>query len=248
MTARFLRFCPAVLLGLVLAWILFRFEDLAALLAPIAAGKHLFAEREGLPTLALQHLALSAGTSLVSLALAFPLGSLASLEGAEDFRDLVDRTAAFGESFPSVALIALLVPVLGYGNAPVAIALALYGILPVLRNTITGLRGVSPEIVDAARGLGMSGGQVFRRVRLPLALPLVVEGFRVSVVTNIAAATIGAAVGAGGLGVPIVSGIRSFDAILILKGSLPVAVLALLADNLLRALEAGLPSPRRMPA
>jgi len=233
------RFWPAMVLAALFLWTVFRFESLATLLEPIAPGKRLFVERQGLPELALQHLALSLGTSLASLALAFPLGLAAARDGAEELRDLVDRAAAFGETFPTAALIALLVPALGYGSLSVAIALVLYGLLPILRNTISGIRGVGAEIIDAARGLGMSERAILARVRLPLALPLLVQGLRVSVVTNIAAATIGAAVGAGGFGVPIVSGIRSFDTLLILKGSIPVALLALLADSLLRAFEEG---------
>ena len=231
-------------LALVLAWTVFRFEDLARILAPIAPGKRLFVERQSLPALAAQHLALCAATSLAAFAIAFPLGLLASRGSSRHLREALDGTAAFGETFPTAALIALLVPALGYGTAPVALALALYGILPILRNTLAGLGSTPPEVLDAARGMGMTEGQALLRIRLPLALPLVLQGLRVSLISNIAAATIGAAVGAGGLGVPIVSGIRSFDTLLILKGSIPVALLALTADAALRAIEESLAGQR----
>lgn len=238
------RFAPAILLAALFAWTVLRFGDLAALLASIAPGKMLFVERDSLPRLALQHLILSFGTGLTSALVAFPLGVLAARDRGSELRDLLDRAAAFGETFPTVALIALMVPALGYGSLPVAIALVLYGILPILRNTITGLRGIPAEIIDAARGIGMSDRHLLLRVRLPLALPLILQGLRVSLVTSIAAATIGAAVGAGGFGVPIVSGIRSFDTLLILKGSIPVALLALLVDSLLRGVEDGIAANR----
>lgn len=238
----------AIALGLwaLFALAVFRFDILAALLEPIAPGKRLFVERDPLPTLALRHLALAFGPSLASLAVAFPLGMLAyRLPG---LGDLADRAASFGETFPTVALIAILVPALGYGQAPVAAALALYGLLPILRGTVAGLRAVPAEALEAARGVGMSAAQSLARVSLPLAMPLVLQGLRVALVVNVAAATVGAAVGAGGLGVPIVSGIRSFDALLILKGSIPAALLALAVDSSIRGAEKALDRARPNPA
>jgi osmoprotectant transport system permease protein len=136
-----------------------------------------------------------------------------------------------------MAIIALLIPLTGYGFAPVAIALFLYGLLPVFRNTTEGLLSAPPELVDAAWGAGMDEDQILWKLRLPLAKPMVIQGFRISLIINISAATLGAVVGAGGLGIPIVSGIRSFDPILMIQGSLPVAFLALFADSALRNLE-----------
>ena len=141
------------------------------------------------------------------------------------------------ETFPTVAVMALLIPLTGYGFVPVAIALFFYGLLPVFRNTVEGLLSISPELVDSAVGLGMDERQILKRLRLPLAMPLVLQGLRISLLINISAATIGAAVGAGGLGIPIVSGLRSFDPVLILQGSLPVACLALFVDSALRRME-----------
>lgn len=233
---------PALLaaaLWAIFAWVVLDFGSLASILEPVAPGKRLFVERDPLPVLALRHLALSFGPSLASLAIAFPAG-LASF-GRRGVGELADRAASFGEAFPTVALMALLVPSLGYGPAPVAVALALYGVLPILRATVAGLGAVPAEVVEAARGMGMSEGQAMFRVRLPIALPSIIQGARVCLVVNVAAATVGAAVGAGGLGVPIVSGIRSFDPLLILKGSIPAALLALAVDASLRAAERLLP-------
>lgn len=234
------RAAPALLLALLFAWTVFRFDDLAALLAPIASGKRLFVEREPLYQLALQHLVLTATTCTAAFAIAFPLGLLISRGEAHALGEFADKAASFGETFPPVALMALLIPFSGYGFAPVAIALVAWSILPILRNTVAGLAGASAETIDAAWGCGMSETQVLTRIRLPLALPLVIQGLRVSLVTNIATATLGAVVGAGGFGVPIVSGIRSFDPLLILKGSIPVALLALFCDATLRAVEESL--------
>ncbi|MBN1519327.1 MAG: ABC transporter permease [Spirochaetales bacterium] len=236
---------PAALLAGLFFFTVFRFDDIAALIEPLAPGKRLFVERESLPVLACQHAALAFGTSLAAFLVAFPLGLFTAVAASGGLTGAIDKFAALGETFPTVALMALLVPALGYGTPPVALALGLYGILPVVRNTVAGIRSVSADSIDAARGLGMTDTQILLKVRLPLAAPLIIQGLRISLVVNIAAATVGAAVGAGGLGVPIVSGIRSFDTLLILKGSLPVALMALASDSALKALAAIAGSPVR---
>lgn len=231
-----LRYAAAPMAFLVLfCWSVFRFGDVETLLAPIAVRKSVFTERTALPTLALEHIVLAGTTSGFAAAFATGLALVLSTRGRKGRRyaDLADRAASFGETFPSVALMAILVPSIGYGFPPVGVALFLYGLLPVFRNAFLGLNSTPAELIDAATGSGMTARDILFRVRLPLALPLMVEGLRVSLVVNISAATLGAAVGAGGFGVPIVSGIRSFDLILILKGALPVSLLALFADSCL---------------
>ena len=126
---------------------------------------------------------------------------------------------------------------LGYGQTPVVIALGFYGLLPILRNTIQGLDAVPGQVLLAADGMGMTPAQRLLRVQLPLAMPAILAGIRTTVIINISAATLGAAVGAGGLGVLIVNGIRSMDVTMIIKGALPVSLLALLASSLFDMLE-----------
>lgn len=208
-----------------------------AFLAPFLRRKQIFTDRESLSALALEHVLLVAATSIPAFITAFFLALASERSKKPQVREIFLKIAALGETAPTIALIALLVPILGYGFPPVATALFLYGLLPVFRNTLTGFESTPQRLSDAAAGCGMTETQTLFRVRLPYALPLIIQGIRVSLVVNIAAATIGAAVGAGGLGAPIVSGIRSFDSILILKGSLPVALLALFVDLSLRALE-----------
>ena len=126
---------------------------------------------------------------------------------------------------------------LGYGQTPVVIALVFYGLLPILRNTIQGLDAVPGQVLLAADGMGMTSAQRLLRVQLPLAMPAILAGIRTTVIINISASTLGAAVGAGGLGVLIVNGIRSMDVTMIIKGALPVSLLALLASSLFDMLE-----------
>ena len=231
------RALPALLLAAGFLLCVFRFDLVEALLAPVVRRKQVFTDRESLPALALQHLLLVVATGVPAFLAAFSLALVSSRARSPQTRDILLKLASLGETIPTVALMALLVPGLGYGFPPVAAALFLYSLLPVFRNTLTGLESTPAHLTDAAAGCGMTETQTLFRVRLPYAAPLVIQGIRVSFVVNIAAATIGAAVGAGGLGAPIVSGLRSFDPILILKGSLPVALLALFVDSGLRTVE-----------
>ena len=140
-------------------------------------------------------------------------------------------TAGVIFTVPSLALFALLVGPLGLGTAPAVAALALYSVLPVLRNTVVGLAEVPPEAVEAARGMGMTEAQTLWRVRLPLALPVVVGGVRVAAVTAVGIASVAALVAAGGLGDSIFAGLRTGDSTEVLAATVLIAGLALLVDG-----------------
>ncbi|MDT8285375.1 MAG: ABC transporter permease, partial [Thermovirgaceae bacterium] len=144
---------------------------------------------------------------------------------------------SIGQTFPPVAVLALAVPSLGFGFRPALFALLLYGLMPVLQNTVTGLRTIDPEILDAALGIGMRPAQSLFKVELPLALPVIMGGVRTSAVISVGTATIGATIGAGGLGAPIISGLISQNPALVLQGALSAAMLAVLVDSLLGRLE-----------
>jgi len=241
------RILPSLFLAAAFLFCILRFDLIEALLAPVLRRKQIFTDRESLVDLALQHVLLVAATSGPAVIAAFMLALASARAQSSRVREVFLKLASIGETIPTVALIALLVPAFGYGFPPVAAALFLYGLLPVFRNTLTGIEGTPAHLVDAASGCGMTAMQSLLRVRLPYAAPLILQGIRVSLVVNIAAATIGAAVGAGGLGSPIVSGLRSFDSVLILKGSLPVALMALFVDSALRSLERVLEEQRKPP-
>jgi osmoprotectant transport system permease protein len=143
-------------------------------------------------------------------------------------------------TIPSFALFGMLTILLGIGNPAVELGLALYALLPIVRNTRTGLGAVDPAVVEAARGMGMSPAQVLLRVELPLALPVIVAGLRQATVMVVAIATVGATVGANDLGQPLLEGIRANDRDAIFAGALLVGALGVTADALLAALERGL--------
>ena len=154
------------------------------------------------------------------------------------------------QTIPSLALFGFLIPLLGsygIGRAPAIIALFLYSLLPIIRNTVTGINGVDPAVREAARGMGMTGWQMLTQVELPLALGVILAGVRVATVIAIGTATIAAAIGAGGLGTYIFRGLRMSDNTLVLAGAVPAAAMALAADFLLGWFERRL-SPARLRA
>lgn len=175
--------------------------------------------------------------SLISLIIAFVAAMLAHVYKWNQFKELMDNITDIGTTFPTIALIAILVPIMGYGFKPIIVALIIYGLLPIWTNTMKGLSEVDKEVVGAAVGMGMSPWQVLLQVELPLAIPLILSGIKTTIIINIAATSIGAVVGAGGLGMPIVSGIRTNEPILIIKGAVPIALLATLTDRLFYRLE-----------
>lgn len=237
MAAEWRRRLSALLWLLLLLLAVYRFEWLEGFLSEAFGSKQVFRQRATLPEYMLQHLGLVLFSAAISTALGLTLGLAVRFRALSEFREPLLRAATLLQTVPSAAVLALSVPMLGYGQTPVVIALVFYGLLPILRNTIQGLDAVPGQVLLAADGMGMTPAQRLLRVQLPLAMPAILAGIRTTVIINISAATLGAAVGAGGLGVLIVNGIRSMDVTMIIKGALPVSLLALLASSLFDVLE-----------
>src|SRR6185437_4457153 len=179
----------------------------------------------------LEHVWLVAATMLLSIAIGVPLGILVARRPW--LSKPILGSANVAETIPSLALLGffLTVPWLGERADRLTIAaLTLYALLPIIRNTATGIAGVDPAVREAARGMGMTGWQALFHVELPLALPTILAGIRVATVLTIGIATIAAAVGAGGLGEFIFRGLAMVNNQLILAGAIPAALLALAAD------------------
>jgi osmoprotectant transport system permease protein len=196
---------------------------------------YLFRRPDRVWAFTLEHLSLSLTAIAVALLIALPLGILASRR-----RDVaLPVLAALGALYtvPSLAFLALLIPVLGIGRLPAIVVLAAYAQLFLVRNIVTGLGGVAAPTLEAARGVGMTPWQAFRLVRWPLALPVMLAGLRTAVVTTISLATIMSWIDAGGLGTLLFEGITRNDPDRILAGALAITALALLADALLRLVE-----------
>ncbi len=182
-----------------------------------------------------QHVQIVGVSSALSLVIGLGLGIFVTRPTGADYLEVVTDLANLGQTFPPVAVFTLAVPFLGFGFEPTIVALTLYGILPVLQNTIAGLRGVPAGVIDSADGLGMRPAERLWRVELPLATGLIMAGVRVSVTVNMATATIGAVANAGGLGAPIINGLVNLAPAVTLEGAALVAGLALILDAYLAA-------------
>lgn len=193
--------------------------------------------RASLLVLVLEHLKLVIYSSSLTIIVGLPLGIWVTRPSGRNFLPIVTDITSFGQTFPPVAVLALAVPLLGFGLMPTVVALFLYGLLPVVRNTIAGLGAVPVDTLDAAYGMGMSRTQALFRVEIPLAARVILAGIRISVIINIGTAMIGAVIGAGGLGSPIIAGLVQNNLAYIIEGALPAAILAILTDQLLAGIE-----------
>lgn len=184
-----------------------------------------------------QHVRLVAISSSLTVLVGIPLGIWVTRASGRSFLPIVSNITSFSQTFPPVAVLALAVPLLGFGAWPTIFALFLYGLLPVVRNTIAGLRAVPANVIDAAYGIGMGQTRALLRVEIPLAARVIVAGVRISVIINIGTAMVGAVIGAGGLGSPIIGGLVQQNTAFIIEGAAPAAMLAVLADQLLANIE-----------
>ena len=177
--------------------------------------------------------------SVVSLALgilfAVPIGIL--LTRTKRLASIVIGITSALQTVPSLALLALMIPIFGVGRFPAIVALFIYSLLPILRNTYIGIKEVGADYKDAAKGMGMTNAESIFMVELPIAIPTIMAGFRLAAVYVVAWATLASYIGAGGLGDFIFSGLNLYRSDLIFAGTIPVALIALMADFLLGLLE-----------
>ncbi len=188
----------------------------------------------GFPTLVLQHVELSALALLLAVAIALPVALL--LRNSPIGATIAINLGNIGRAVPSLALLAFALPFFGLGFTTALVALTALAIPPILINASVGLREVSRDVIDAARGMGLSDGQILTRVQLPIAAPVIFAGLRTSAVQVVASATLATFIGGGGLGDVIVEGFSRGDATLV-AGALSVAVLAIITDILFGGLE-----------
>lgn len=183
-----------------------------------------------------EHLQISLVSLLVAILIAVPIGIL--LTRYQKIAEPIIAITAIIQTIPSLAILAFLIPFVGIGTTPAIIALILYGLLPILRNTYTGIQGVDPALKEAAIGMGMNSVKRLMKIELPLAMPVIMAGIRTSMVLIVGTTTIAALIGAGGLGELILLGLdRGADVYLILLGAIPAALLAIFLDAILRGFE-----------
>jgi osmoprotectant transport system permease protein len=222
---------PLVWCGLALIVLVFTMGHLQGLFhALFPAQQRPVYEQDAFPALMASHVAIVGASSAISVLVGLAAGFFAMSDPGRQFRPLVDTLVTMGQTVPPVAVLALAVPAMGFGAGPALVALSLYGLLPVVEATIAGIGSVPAATRDAARGMGMTEGQILRQIVLPLAAPVIVAGVRVSVIINIGTAAIASTVGARTLGSPIIVGLNGFNTAYVLQGAVLVALLAVVVD------------------
>lgn len=178
--------------------------------------------------LTLNHLLLVALAVIAATIIAVGLAILVTRQSGAEFLQLSRSLANIGQTFPPVAVLAICVPILGFGSGPTLVALFLYGLLPIFENTLTGLTTLPPAVTEAARGVGMTSRQRLMQVELPLALPVILAGIRLSAVISLGTATIGSTVAAQTLGEVIIAGLLTNNIAFVAQGGVIVGILAVL--------------------
>jgi osmoprotectant transport system permease protein len=213
-------------------------ELFEVLLRPLAGPRAPAIYNQGsLMQLTLSHLAIAAAATLAATVISVGLAILVTRRAGAEFLPLSRSLANIGQTFPPVAVLALAVPLVGFGTWPTLIALFLYALLPIFENALTGLTGLPSNVREAARGMGMTGWQRLFTVELPLASPVILGGIRLAFVISLGTATIGSTVAAPTLGEVIIAGLLSSNTAFVLQGGIIVAVIAVLSYDGLSALE-----------
>jgi osmoprotectant transport system permease protein len=213
-------------------------QRFAPLFAPLTQfGAPPIYDQGSLLGLALAHLGTVFVAAAASTVIAVALGILVTRARGREFLPLSRTLVNIGQTFPPVAVLAVAVPLVGFGEKPTLIALFAYGLLPIFENTVTGLSTCPRAVLEAADGMGMSARTRLVSVELPLAMPLILEGVRLSLVINVGTATIGSTVAAKGLGEVIIAGLLSNNTAFILQGGLITGLMAILLYDSMAALE-----------
>ncbi|GAA0739420.1 glycine betaine ABC transporter substrate-binding protein [Clostridium oceanicum] len=185
--------------------------------------------------LTFQHIQLSIIAILIAVLIGVPLGII--IFKKKSLSSPIIGLANIAQAVPSLALLGFLIPFLGIGSKPSIVMVVIYALLPILKNTYTALNNINPDIVEAAKGMGMTNNQILKIVQIPLALPIIMAGIRISAVTAVGLMTIAAFIGAGGLGYLVFTGVQTVDNNMILAGAIPACILALLMDFIIGKIE-----------
>lgn len=187
-------------------------------------------DHDSFASLVLAHLQIVVLSSIAATVVGVSAGVFATRAAGREFRPLIETLVSAGQTFPPVAVLAVAIPLIGFGVAPALIALALYGVLPILQATLAGVESVPAPALEAAEGLGLSRWQRLFGVELALAAPVILAGVRTSVIINIGTAAIASTVGVKTLGLPIIVGLSGFNTAYVIQGAVLVGLLAVAVD------------------
>ena len=196
---------------------------------------YIITQKSQIIELLLQHIQLTFVSIFFAIIIGIPLGILVCKR--EKTRKYVIGIINIFQAVPSMALLGLLVPILGIGSKPAIMMVVLYSLLPIVKNTMTGILGIDKNMIESARGIGLTSKQILYKIQLPLALPIIMAGIRISSVTAVGLMTLAAFIGAGGLGYLVFSGVQTVNNTMILAGAIPACILALLVDYVLSKVE-----------
>lgn len=196
---------------------------------------YLVQQKSQIISLLMQHIQLTVVAIVAAIIIGIPLGILVSKN--EKLRKYIIGIINIFQAIPSMALLGLLVPVLGIGSKPAIMMVVLYSLLPIVKNTTTGILGIDKNIIESATGIGLTSKQILYKIQLPLALPIIMAGIRISAVTAVGLMTLAAFIGAGGLGYLVFSGVQTVNNTMILAGAIPACILALLVDYIFSKVE-----------
>ncbi len=174
---------------------------------------------------------------IIATAIGVPLGILVTRPGLERLATPVIGAGSIAQTVPSLAVIAIMAPLLGFGLRSAIVALVLYGLLPILRNSYTSIKNIDPSIIESAKGMGMTGAQITRKIELPLARPVIMAGIRISTIITVGTAELAVLVGGTGLGKITLTGVFAREVLIILQGAAPTAAMAITLGFLLERLE-----------
>ncbi len=226
-----------IVLALLLAFLITP-QSFAFVFAPLTQyGAPPIYNQGNLIDITLNHLWITLVATLASTIIAVGLAIIVTRPFGAEFLSLSRSLANVGQTFPPVAVLALAVPILGFGTEPTLVALFLYGLLPIFENALTGLTNVPKSVDDAARGMGMTGWQRLVQVELPLAFPVILAGIRIATVISLSTATIGSTVAAKTLGEVIIAGLTTNNTAFVLQGGLIVGILAVLVHDGIATIE-----------
>jgi len=185
-----------------------------------------------------EHLKMVGLGELIAIIVGIPLGILVSRPKFKKISPLVMGVVNVGQTIPSMAVVAIVAVIVGgFGFAPAVIALFIYGLLPIVRNSYSGIKNIDPSIIEAAKGMGMSKRQIIWKIELPVARRIIMAGIRTSTVVNVGTAALAALIAAGGLGMIILAGLYNNIPLLLLQGAAPTAALAMILDAILGGVE-----------
>ncbi|WP_110954664.1 ABC transporter permease/substrate-binding protein [Anaerosinus massiliensis] len=196
---------------------------------------YLFSIKGQIISLTIEHIELTAFSVGLAILIGMPVGILISY--IKKLNKPVLGIASIIQAIPSLALLGFAIPLLGIGTVPAVVMVILYSLLPIIKNTTTGINGINPQMVEAAKGMGMKKWQILFKIELPLALPVIMSGVRIAAVTAVGLMTMAAFIGGGGLGYLVFSGIRTVNTEQILAGAIPACILALGVDGLFAIIE-----------